>query len=105
MLPLEGSSFDPAAIPKAVRAAGFTAVDLEITVVGTVSRQDDLVVLDLPEGGGRWILAGGERLTDLETALPELRRPVRVRGRLHPAHGDDPAGMTVEDWQKAGSEP
>ncbi len=45
--PAEGKSFDPTQIAGAIKDAGFGAGEIELTAVGTLSRQDDLLLVEL----------------------------------------------------------
>lgn len=101
VLPAKGKSFDPTRIPKAVKDAGFTPRDVEITAVGSLARKDDLLLLEMPGPVAEFVLAGGEKAEDL-TRRNDLRgKRLRVTGRLHPSHADRPLGLTVERWSLA----
>ena len=73
--------FDPAALPEAVKEAGFTSPETELSLVvratGTVAAEGETLSLDLP--GTRWQLTG-DRLIELK---PGTR--VRVTGAFTPA--------------------
>ncbi len=102
MLPAQEKSFDPTRIPKAVKDAGFTPGEIEVTAVGTFLREKDLLLLKMAGPVTQFVLAGGAKAEELKghSDLPGKR--VRIAGRLHPSHTDRPPGLTVESWALIG---
>jgi hypothetical protein len=100
VLPVKGKSFDPTRIPKAVKDAGFTPGEIAITAVGTLAGTNELRQLEMPGLVLRFILAGGAKIEELKRQSDLLGKRLRVSGRLHPAHGDRPPGLTVERWTR-----
>lgn len=98
MLPAPGKNFDPTRIPKAVKNAGFTPGEIEITGLGTLSKENGLLLLRMVGPVPRFVLAGGGKAEELEKRADLLGKRVRVRGTLHPYHADQPPGLTVERW-------
>lgn len=98
MRPAEGKNFDPTKIPKAVKDAGFTPGEVEITAVGILSRQDELLILEIPGSVRQFILAGGQKVIELQQRHDLLAQRLRISGKLHPSHADKPPGLTVERW-------
>ncbi len=96
MYPKAGSSFDPVLIPKAIKDAGFTARDIVVTAVGTVSKASDFLKFDVP-GVRRFDLVGGARGGELSGRSDLLGKRVRVTGRLDA--GTNPARLSVESFQ------
>ncbi len=96
-----GKSFDPTRIPKAVKDAGFTPGEVEVTAVGTLVRRKDLLLLEMAGPRREFVLAGGPRAKELENRADMLRQRVRVNGKLHPSHAEQAPGLTVEGWEPA----
>ncbi len=96
--PAEGKSFDPTQIPRAIKDAGFSAGNIELTAVGTLSRQDNLLLLELSGAVRKFVLAGGAKAEELEERAELLGKRLRVTGKLHPSHADRLPGLTVERW-------
>ncbi len=99
--PAEGQSFDPTQIARAIKSAGFGAGEIELTAVGTLSRQDDLLLLELSGAVRKFVLAGGAKAEELEGRAELLGKRLRVTGKLHPSHADRPPGLMVERWALA----
>ena len=100
--PAPGKSFNPTQIPKAVKDAGFTPGEIELTAAGTLAKKGDLLRLQMSGPLTELVLAGGEKAAELEKRSDLFGRHVRVRGKLHPSHADQPPGLTVEGWEEAG---
>lgn len=100
--PAEGKSFDPTKVPKAVKDAGFTPGEIEITAVGTLARQNQLLILETPGPVQQFALAGGEKFIELEQRRDLLGQRLRISGTLNPSHADKPPGLTVERWMTVG---
>lgn len=96
-----GKSFDPTQIPKAVKDAGFTPGDIEVTAAGTLAAKGDLLQLELSGPLPRLVLAGGAQTEELKKRSDLLGQRVRVTGKLHPSHADQPPGLTVVRWERA----
>ncbi len=103
MLPAKEKSFDPTKIPKAVKDAGFTPGDVEVTAVGLLTRKDGLLLLEMPDSVRQFVLAGGAKAEELTGRRDLLGKRLRLSGRLHPSHADRPPGLTVERWTPVGS--
>ncbi len=101
VLPATGKNFDPTEIPEAVRRTGFDPRDLRLVVVGTLRREDDLLVLELEGPLPELVLAGGEAIGELMEKPQLLGSELRIKGKLHGSHGDRPPGLTVESWEAA----
>lgn len=102
VMPAAGKSFDPTRIPKAVKDAGFSPGEIEITAVGTLVRRNDLLLLEMAAPRREFVLAGGAKAEELEKRADWLGQRLRVTGKLHPSHADQPPGLTVERWTPAG---
>jgi hypothetical protein len=102
VLPAKEKSFDPTKIPKAVKDAGFTPGEIEITAVGTFLREKDLLLLKLAGPVPQFVLAGGAKSEELKARSDLPSNRLRVTGRLHPSHADRPPGLTVERWALIG---
>ena len=98
LLPSEGKSFDPTKISRAVKGVGFTPGEIEVTAVGTLSTEDDLLRLNMSGPVPQMILAGGPKLEELRNRQDLMGRKLKVTGTLHPLHGDQPPGITIEQW-------
>ena len=99
--PAEGKSFDPTQIPRAIKDAGFSAGEIELTAVGTLGKQEDFLLLELSGAVRKFVLAGGAKAEELEGRAELLGKRLRVTGKLHPSHADRPPGLTVERWALA----
>lgn len=95
--PAEGKSFDPTRIPKAVKDAGFSPGEIEVTAAGTLRSEKDLL-LEMTGPVPKFVLADGAKAGELEKRSDLLGQRVRVTGKLHPSHADKPPGLTVESW-------
>ena len=102
VLPAKEKSFDPTRIPKAVKDAGFTPGEVEVTAVGSLTRKDGLLLLEMPGALRQFVLAGGPKAEELMGRRDLLGKEVRVLGKLHPSHGERPPGLTVERWALTG---
>jgi hypothetical protein len=98
VLPAKGKSFDPTKIPRAVKEAGFTPGEIEVTVVGTLVSKVDMLVLQSPGAVSEFVLAGGAKADELKKRSDLFQKRLRVAGKLHPSHADKPPGLTVERW-------
>jgi len=103
VLPAKEKSFDPTKIPKAVKDAGFTPGEVEVTAEGSLTRKNSLLLLEMPGPVRQFVLAGGARAEELTGRHDLLGKRVRVSGRLHPSHADRPPGLTIERWTLIGS--
>ncbi len=99
MRPATGKSFDPSRIPKAVKDAGFTPGDVEVTAAGTLAEENDLLRLKMQGPVPVFVLAGGAKAEQLGSRADLLGKRVRVKGKLHPSHADKPPGLTVESFE------
>jgi hypothetical protein len=97
--PAAGKSFDPARIAKAVKDAGFTPGPIEVTAVGTLVEKDGLLVLEMAGPLAQFVLADGAREEDLKQRHDLRGQRLRVTGKLHPSHADQPPGLTVERFE------
>jgi len=93
----EERSFDPEKVREFLKKSGFSIPKLELTVRGRLENRKDMLALRVPGLEEVLVLAGGEKLQEL-TGRGLLSRDVQVRGSLHPPHGDEPSGLTVEDF-------
>ncbi len=94
--PKAGKSFDPVLIPKAIKGAGFTARDIVVTAVGTVTKGSDFLKFDV-SGVRRFDLVAGARGGELSGRSDLLGKRVRVTGRVDA--GANPARLSVESFQ------
>lgn len=102
VLPAAGKSFDPTKIPKAVKDAGFTPGEIEVTAAGVLRQQEDSLLLEMSGAVARMVLAGGAKAEELKKRSDLLGKRLRVTGTLHPYHADQPPGLTVERWTLLG---
>ena len=96
----EGEGFDPRQVGRAIKDAGFGPGRIHVRAQGILTRQEDLLALELPSAPLLLILAGGERIDDLRASGPALGSRIVVEGLLHPSHGDQPPGMEVQKWMQ-----
>ena len=80
-----------------LKKSGFTIPKLEVTVRGRLEKWKDMLALRVPGLDEVLVLAGGEKLQEL-TGQGLLDRDLRVEGLLHPVHGEEPSGLTVETF-------
>ena len=99
VLPAAAKSFDPTKIPKAVKDAGFSPGDIQVTAVGTLAGENDFLLLEMPGPVRKFVLAGGARADQLNKRSDLLKRRLRVIGKLYPYHADRPPGLTVESFE------
>ncbi len=99
--PAAGKSFDPARIPKAVKDAGFTPGEIEVTATGTLVEENDELRLKMQGPAPIFVLAGGVKAEQLKGRTDLHGKRLRVTGKLHPSHADKPPGLTVESFEPA----
>lgn len=93
-----GISFDPTAIPSAIKGAGFTSQDIVVTVEGTMSQRQGFLELKVPGLVRPFVLSGGKRVDELRNEMDLLGKNIRIVGLLHPSNADRPPGLTVESF-------
>lgn len=99
VFPKPGKSFDPSAIPKAIKDAGFTATEVEVVADGTLASKNGALGLDVPGLGRAFLLAGGLKFAALrKQADSQGKKTIRVTGKLAPAQAARPPSLTVEDF-------
>lgn len=93
----EGTDPDLDAMRAAVKAAGFTVRDLTITAIGTVTSQDQVVVLNVRDSPQRYALRSQDTIeSDARLAgFAERSALVSVTGRLHD-HAEDLPDLTID---------
>jgi hypothetical protein len=101
VFPKPGKSFDPALIPKAIKDAGFSAPEVVATVAGTLVQTGGRLELNVPGLNHAFVLAGGSQEDALKKRVDLVGKKIRLTGKLHPARGDLPPGLTVESLQAA----
>lgn len=97
--PKPGKSFDPALIPKAVKDAGFSAPEVTFTATGRLEQEGSALLLSVPGLRQPFRLSGGEQWSRLEQRTELLGKPVKITGKLQPAKGKAPPGMSVESFR------
>lgn len=97
--PAKGKTFDPSGIPDAVKAAGFTAGEIEVTAAGTLARQDGSLVLETPGVVRHFLLSGGAKAAELGKRKELVGKRVQVTGKFEPSRAGRPAALTVESWK------
>ncbi|MEE9235054.1 MAG: hypothetical protein V3U28_06435 [Candidatus Acidoferrales bacterium] len=100
VLPAEGESFDPTRIPQAVKDAGFSPGEIEVTAAGTLRERDGLLRLEMSGPVAEFVLVEGAKVEELKKRRDLRGQRVRVTGKLHPSHADQPPGLTVEGWSQ-----
>ncbi|MCI0621788.1 MAG: hypothetical protein L0387_08975 [Acidobacteria bacterium] len=96
VLPAKGKSFDPTKIAKAVKEAGFTPSEITVTAAGTLARAGDLLQLNMSGPVPQLVLAGGAKADELARQTDLQGKRVRVTGKLHASHADQPPGIAVD---------
>ncbi|MBI4482954.1 MAG: hypothetical protein HY652_08705 [Acidobacteria bacterium] len=99
VLPKPGQSFDPVAVPKAVKDAGFSIPKVEVVAKGKVERFENFLALRVPGLARTFVLEGGSQIGQLKAKPGVIGAEVTVTGVLHPFHGDKPPGLTVEKFE------
>ena len=100
----DDGTFDPAGIPKALRKAGFKAGDIQITTAGKLSKEGDLLALEMTGTVKKFVLAGGKAIESVSNRPELIGTRIRVTGKLHPSHAEKPPGITVERWERVSSQ-
>ncbi len=88
--PRGGSRFDGRKVLGAIRAAGFTAGDIEVVAEGRVSRAQGATYLTLPAGEVALLRNAGDG-----AAGPHEGARVRVEGRFSDPSGDPRASVAI----------
>ena len=97
--PKPGKSFDPVQIPKAIKGAGFSAPEVDVTADGTLVKSQQFLDLNVPGLKHPFVLAGGAQAEVLSKRVDLVGKKVTVTGKLHPNHADQPPGLTVENFR------
>ena len=93
----EEESFDPEKVREFLKKSGFSIPKVELAVRGRLEKWKDMFALRVPDLERVLVLGGGEKLPEL-ARQGLLGRDVRIKGFLHPPHGEEPSGLTVEDF-------
>ncbi len=93
------SSFDPGGIPQAIKDAGFTAVEILLTVDGTLVQGQRFLELNVSGLAPPWVLSGGARLDEFGKRGDLLEKRVQVSGQFVAGNTDRPHRLTVESFQ------
>ncbi len=101
VFPKPGKSFDPVLIPKAIKDAGFSVPEVIVTADGTLAKWKDFLELDVLGLRRPFVLASGAQEEALKKRTDLLGKKIRVTGKLHGSHADQPPGLTVENFQPA----
>ena len=101
VVPVEGKGVDPTGIRKAIRDSGFTPRGVTLTAVGVLARHGDQLALEMSGPVKKLVLAGGEGIDELTKKLGLRGQRIRVTGKLHPSHAEEPPGLTVDTWEEA----
>ena len=97
-------SFDPEKVREFLKKSGFSIPRLELEVRGRLEKRKDMFALRVPGLQRVLVLGGGEKLQEL-ARQGLLGRDVWIKGFLHPLHGEEPSGLTVEDFVARELEP
>ena len=101
LLPKEEESFDPSAIPGAVRKAGFTPGEIVLTAAGTLRRVGDGLRLEMEGPLPKLLLSGGEKFAELRAAGDAAGRRVSVTGTFTTGKGKEELPLlTVDAWER-----
>ena len=106
-----GVAFDPAAVRKAIREAGFTPRELTVTVTGAIdvsSDRDAQTMLELADENAKLtvLVTPGERADQQESLdemralglLQEAKLRVRVQGEVRADSADTPWSLILHEW-------
>ena len=106
-----GVAFDPAAIRKAIKEAGFTPRELTVTVTGAIeisSERDAQTMLELADENAKLtvLVTPGERADQRESwdqmralgLLQEAKLRVRVEGEVRADSADTPWSLILHKW-------
>ncbi len=106
-----GIAFDPAAVRKAIREAGFTPRELTVTVTGAIevsSDRDGQTMLKLVDEDAKLtvLVTRGERADQRESwdqmralgLLQEAKLRVRVEGEVRADSADTPWSLILHEW-------
>ena len=99
VFPKPGKSFDPVLIPKAIKDAGFSAPEVVASIEGTLVEKKEFLELSVPNLKHPFVLAGGAQAEALGKRADLVGKRVQITGKLHGSHGDQPPGLTVENFQ------
>jgi len=101
VFPKPGKFFDPAQIPKAIKDGGFSATEVLVEADGTLAKRERLLELDVAGLKHAFALSGGPQMDALAARVDLVGKKVHITGKLQPAHGELPPGLTVESFQQA----
>ena len=106
-----GVAFDPAAVRKAIREAGFTPQELSVTVTGAIevsSERDAQTMLELVDENAKLtvLVTPGERADQRESwdqmralgILQDAKLRVRVEGEVREDSADTPWSLILHKW-------
>ncbi|MCI0413660.1 hypothetical protein L0222_12775 [bacterium] len=91
--------FDPTRIAEAIRNAGFSVGQVELTLRGKIEKYNGFFALNVSGlKQQRVVLKGGKKFEELKAAA-SVGKELENTGFLHPSHADRPPGITVEDFK------
>ena len=101
LLPKEEESFDPSAIPGAVRKAGFTPGEIVLTAAGTLRRAGDGLRLEMEGPLPALVLSGGGGFAELQAAGDAVGRRVSVTGTFTLGESkEELPRLSVDAWER-----
>ena len=99
VLPKKDRSFDPTRLPKAVKDAGFTPGEIELTAAGKLTAKNGVLRLEMEGPIPALALAGGSQAKELRSQRDLLGRRVTVTGRFAPGGKNQPPSLSIEEWK------
>jgi hypothetical protein len=97
--PDKDESFDPRGLRKAVSDAGFSAPEVTLTASGVLATEDGELVLKTAGPVSTFLLSGGETVSQMQGRDDLRGQRIRLSGKLHASHPDQPPGLDVERWE------
>jgi len=101
----EGSAVDFDAIGEAIRKGGFTPKAIQATLMGTLARVEDRLMLRMDGLEQGLLLASGpglDRLTATKSEGDRITVTGKVEAKQPKGHGEHPYAITVEHFETAG---
>ena len=98
VLPEKKKSFDPTQIPGAVKSAGFTPGEMELTAAGKLTTEGGVLHLEMEGPLPVLRLSGGPKAKELRSQRDLIGKALKVTGVFDAGKKDEPPELSVMEW-------
>lgn len=99
VLPKKKKSFNPSQIPGAVKAAGFTPGEMELTAVGKLTTEGGVLRLEMEGPLPVLRLSGGTKAKVLRSQRDLIGKTLRITGIFEVGKKGEPPELSVMKWK------